>query len=173
MYLIHMAHSHLELDRENGIFFYFSSYHLSTILFDPLHIFQYNSELCHTEILRWYCYSRQYQELCHAGSRWSLKWVLSLLWKMASDSAVLTLVGSSFHHWGARTEKSCDFAVQALFALSDVSVSLYQLAPCWSGVKCSGLGVWSVQGLEEDARSSLDGLERPAPCSWIRCGLQQ
>ena len=28
---------------------------------------------------------------------------MSLSWEMASDSAVLTLVGSSFHHWGAKT----------------------------------------------------------------------
>ena len=46
-------------------------------------------------------------ESCYAGSRWSLnKWALSLLRKVLSDSDVLTLVGSSFHHWGARTEES-------------------------------------------------------------------
>ena len=51
-------------------------------------------------------------------SRWRLnQWVLNLLWKMASDSAVLTLVGSSFHHWGARTEKSRDIAGRPLFSL--------------------------------------------------------
>ena len=32
----------------------------------------------------------------------------SLRRKMGSDSAVLTSVGSSFHHCGARTEKRCD-----------------------------------------------------------------
>ena len=37
---------------------------------------------------------------------------------MASDSAVLTLVGSSFHHWGGKTEKSRDFAERALFAVN-------------------------------------------------------
>ena len=37
---------------------------------------------------------------------------------MASNSAVLTSVRSSFHHWGPRTEKSPDFAEQALHALS-------------------------------------------------------
>ena len=42
---------------------------------------------------------------------------------MASDSAVLTLVGSSFHHEGARTEKSRDFAERPLLALSDGSTS--------------------------------------------------
>ena len=47
--------------------------------------------------------------------------VLSLLLKTQSDSAVLTLVGSLFHHWGSRTEKSCDFAAQPLFALSQRS----------------------------------------------------
>ena len=31
----------------------------------------------------------------------------SLLRQMESDSAVLTLVGSSFHHWGAKTEELC------------------------------------------------------------------
>ena len=30
---------------------------------------------------------------------------MSLLQKMESDSAVLTLVGSLFRHWGAETEK--------------------------------------------------------------------
>ena len=34
---------------------------------------------------------------------------MSLLQKLASDSAVLTTAGSSFHHCGARTERSCDF----------------------------------------------------------------
>ena len=36
-----------------------------------------------------------------------------------SDSAVLTSAGSSFHHSGAKTENSCDFAVRPLLALSD------------------------------------------------------
>ena len=45
--------------------------------------------------------------------------VLSLLWKMESDSTVLTLVGSSFHHLGAKTEKSCNFIEWALFSLGD------------------------------------------------------
>ena len=38
----------------------------------------------------------------------SFHWVLGFLRKMGSDSAVLTLVKSSFYHWGAKTEKSCD-----------------------------------------------------------------
>ena len=59
-----------------------------------------------------------------ARSRWSLnEWVLSLLLKTESDSAVLTLVGSSFHHWGSRTEKSHDFTQWHLFSLSDGSPS--------------------------------------------------
>ena len=36
-----------------------------------------------------------------------------------SDSAVLTSAGSSFHHGGAKTEKSCDFDDQPLLALSE------------------------------------------------------
>ena len=43
------------------------------------------------------------------GEVWTNEsWVF--LRKMASDSAVLTLVGSSFHHWEAKTENSRDFA---------------------------------------------------------------
>ena len=45
--------------------------------------------------------------------------VLSLLWKQVSVSAVLTSAGSSFHHCGAKTEKSCEFDLQPLLALSD------------------------------------------------------
>ena len=44
---------------------------------------------------------------------------MSRLQKLASDSAVLTSAGSSFHHCGPRTEKSCDFADRPLLALSD------------------------------------------------------
>ena len=51
------------------------------------------------------------------------KLVLSLLWKMASESAVLTLFGSSFHHWDARTVKSRNFTEQVLFALSNGGTS--------------------------------------------------
>ena len=36
-----------------------------------------------------------------------------------SDSAVLTSAGSSFHHCGPRTEKSCDLADGPLVDLSD------------------------------------------------------
>jgi len=39
-------------------------------------------------------------------------WVLSLLRKLASNSAVLTSAGSSFHRRGARTEKSWDLAAE-------------------------------------------------------------
>ena len=42
---------------------------------------------------------------------------------MASDSAVLILVGTSFHHWGTRTGKSHDFAERALFPHSNVGTS--------------------------------------------------
>ena len=44
---------------------------------------------------------------------------VSLLRKLVSDSAILTSGGSSFHHCGPRTEKSCDFADRPLFALRD------------------------------------------------------
>ena len=44
---------------------------------------------------------------------------LSLLRKLVSDSAILTLAGSSCHHCGPKTEKSCfDFADRPLLALS-------------------------------------------------------
>ena len=60
------------------------------------------------------------RESCYAGSSLSLnKWFLSFLQKTENDAAVLKLVGSSFHHWGTKTEKSCDFTEWALFALSD------------------------------------------------------
>ena len=78
--------------------------------------------------------------------------------KMASDSAVLTLVGSSFHTWGARTEKSCGFAKQPRFALSD------------------GGTIRPADVVEQSARDGAYGLTsvwRPVPLSWIRCGMQQ
>ena len=47
----------------------------------------------------------------YAVSRWTLnRWVLSPFRKIVSDSAVLRTAGSSFRHWGPKTEKSCDFA---------------------------------------------------------------
>ena len=56
----------------------------------------------------------------YAVSRWTLnRWVLSLFRKILSDSAVLRTAGSSFHHWGPKTEKSWDFADRPLLALSD------------------------------------------------------
>ena len=82
-------------------------------------------------------------------------WVLSLLRKMVSDSAVLTSVRSLFHHWGGRTEKSRDFAGPALFAL-DGGTSW----PADVGrAKCSSWGVRSDQCLEVDGCSSVNGLE--------------
>ena len=54
-------------------------------------------------------------ELCIAS--------LSLLRKLIIDSAVLTSAGSLFHHSGAKTEKSSDFAVRPLLALSDGDTS--------------------------------------------------
>ena len=35
--------------------------------------------------------------------------ILGELWRLVSDSAVLTSAGSSFHHCGAKTVKSWDF----------------------------------------------------------------
>ena len=71
-----------------------------------------------------FCLWEVRRESCYAGSRWSLnRWVLSLLWNIESDSSVLTLVRISFHHWGAKTEKSRNFAEWALFSLSDEATS--------------------------------------------------
>ena len=68
--------------------------------------------------------SGEEEESCYFGSRWSLnKWVLSLLRKMASGSGVLTLVGRSFHRWGAGAGKSCDSAEGPLSSLSDGGTS--------------------------------------------------
>ena len=39
------------------------------------------------------------------------------------DSADLMSAGSSFHHSGAKTEKSCDLAVRPLLALRDGGTS--------------------------------------------------
>ena len=70
---------------------------------------------------------------------------------MESDSAVVTLVGSLFHHWGAESEMSRNFAEQALFALSDGGTS--QPADVDEG------SVLTDQFLEVDRCSSFDGLE--------------
>ena len=48
---------------------------------------------------------------------------LESLRKLVSDSADLASAGNSFHHCGAKREKSCYFAVQPLLALSDGSTS--------------------------------------------------
>ena len=81
--------------------------------------------------------------LCFVGLRWSLnKWIFSLLWKMVSDSAVLTLVGSSFHHRGATTE-SRNFTEWHLFTLSDGVTS--RPADVVEGIACAGAcGLTSV-----------------------------
>ena len=105
----------------------------------------------------------------YMGSRWSLnKWVLSLLQKMESDSAVLTLVGSSFHHWGNKTEKSCDFAERVLVALSDGGTS--QPADVDEQSALTG-GVWSKQCLEGDECSSIDGLKGQHHCLESDAGI--
>ena len=54
--------------------------------------------------------------------------------------AVLTLVGSSFHHWGARTEKS----ERALFVLSDGGISRPADVEEWSARDgaCGLTSVW-------------------------------
>ena len=79
---------------------------------------------------------------------------------MDSDSTVLTLVGSSVYHLGAKTEKSCNFAEWALFALSDgvnnQPVDVEERCSCW--------GLWSDQCLEVDGCSSVDVLEGQHQC---------
>ena len=72
--------------------------------------------------------------------------------EMESYSAVLTLVGSSFHRSGAKIEKSCEFAELLLFAFSDGATG----RPA-DVVKCSCWGAWSDQCLEVDRFSSIDG----------------
>ena len=78
----------------------------------------------------------------HAMQGQSLNnWVLSLLRKMESDSAVLTLVGTLFHHWGAKTEKTgAGFVCSQRWR--------YQPDRWCSGVKCSRWGcvVWPLFG---------------------------
>ena len=92
------------------------------------------------------------------GRRWSLnKWVLSLLWKMASGSAVLTLVGSLFHHWGARTDESLDFAEWPTLVCSQRW--WYQPARWCSGAMCSCWGKRSDHCLGVDECSCVGGLE--------------
>ena len=73
--------------------------------------------------------------------RTSESWVFCGRW-------ILTL--SLFHHWGARTEKSRDFAAWPLFGCS--------------GLKCSLWRMWSDQCLEVDRCSSADGLECQYHC---------
>ena len=50
---------------------------------------------------------------------------LHLHFTFTLDSAVLRTAGSSFHHWGPKTEKSCDFADRPLLALSDGGTLYY------------------------------------------------
>ena len=89
--------------------------------------------------------------------------------EMESDSAVLTLVGSSFHHWGAKTENSRDFTVRALFSPSNGGTS--QQADVDEQVLLQGRVVWPVFG---GRRVQFHWRPwRPAPSSWIGCGPQQ
>ena len=62
------------------------------------------------------------------------RWVLSLLRKQVIDSAVLTSAGRSFYHSGAKTEKSCDLAVQPLLALRDGGTSRPAEVGCAGGL---------------------------------------
>ena len=63
-----------------------------------------------------------FDQSCYAGG--GVRTDESLL-KMESDSAVLTLVGISFHHWGAKTEKSRDFAEWAFLTNQRNSVEIW------------------------------------------------
>jgi len=71
--------------------------------------------------------------LCNRESRWTLnRWVLSLLWKLVSDLAVLTWAGSSFHHCGAGTVKSWDLEERCLAVFSEGGTSRLAEAVEWS-----------------------------------------
>ena len=73
---------------------------------------------------------------------------------MESDSAVLTLVGSSFHHWDAKTENSPDLAEQALFALSNGGTSrLMQMSEVLSLCVTADLGSVSQSRFSENSES--------------------
>ena len=98
--------------------------------------------------------------------RVEVKWVLSLLRKMTSDSSVLTLVGTLFHHWGARTEQSCEFTGKALFPLSDSGTS----RPA-DVVLMLWRVVWQVFGGRWVQFHWWPW--RPVLSSWIGCRLQQ
>ena len=100
-----------------------------------------------------------------AGSRWSLnKWVLSLFQKMPSDSTVLTLVGSSLHHWGAKTEKSCHCAEWSSTSRPADVVEQSRSGGMGRVVRPVFGGRW-VQFHWQPWR--------PAPSPWIGCRLQQ
>jgi len=59
----------------------------------------------------------------NAESRLTLnRWVFSLLQKLVSESAILTSAESSFHHCGARTERSWDWR-------NDVCLFLVKVVP--------------------------------------------
>ena len=63
---------------------------------------------------------------------------------------------SSFHHWGARTERSCDFAEPPLFAFSNGVTSRPADVVEHSA---HARGSWSDQCWEVDGCSSIVGLE--------------
>ena len=65
---------------------------------------------------------------------------LSLLRKQVMDSAVLTSAGRSFHHSGAKTEKSCDLAVRPLLALRDGGTSRRAGVVAWRALA----GAWGL-----------------------------
>lgn len=92
------------------------------------------------------CYIASYGVMLCGVKVKSEQWVLSLLGKMASFSAVLILVGSSFDHWGVNTEKSPDFAQRALFALSDGITSRPADVVEWSDI-AGACGLTSVAKL--------------------------
>ena len=106
----------------------------------------------------------------YAESRWTLiKWVLSLLRELLSDSVVLTCLGSSFHHCSAKTQKSCDyFRVEDLFLIIAMAVPNVQLR-LFS--RLLELGVWLKLGCRQEQFHWPPC--RPVPSSWIWYHLLQ
>ena len=68
----------------------------------------------------------------HALKYFTKRWVLSLCLKTKRDSAVRTARGSSFHHLGARTEKSLDACLSCVFRDGGSSRALLELKGLFS-----------------------------------------
>ncbi|CAL8260966.1 unnamed protein product [Boreogadus saida] len=76
--------------------------------------------------------------------------VLSLLQKLMSDSAVLTLAGSSFHTTAVPKQKSCAFDDRLFLALSDGA----SFAVIVSKLQASGKNI-SLRKIPENRKSQL------------------